>query len=118
MDEILINKTTTGDQEQPAIAGLSGLQFAVVWADRASGNIKGQLLGVNAVPSDNEFTVNFPRPPGTKRQLPTIIETSQGLVVAWIEQLPGAAPQLKLRTLNQIRFRDLKARSAPRKSNR
>jgi hypothetical protein len=101
MDEILINKTTTGDQEQPCIAGLSGLQFAVVWSDRATGNIKGQLLGVNAVPSDNEFTVNFPGMLGTKRQLPAIIETRQGLVAAWIEQAPGAPPQLKLRTLDQ-----------------
>ena len=47
MDEILINTTTAGDQEQPGVAGLSGPQFAVVWADRAGGNIKGQLLGVN-----------------------------------------------------------------------
>jgi hypothetical protein len=101
MDEILINKNTTGDQEQPGIAGFSGLQFAVVWADRGTGNIKGQLLGVNAVPSDNEFTVNFPGTPGTKRQLPTIIETRQGLVAAWIEQLPGAPPQVKLRTFDQ-----------------
>jgi hypothetical protein len=101
MDEILINKITTGNQDQPAIAGLRGVQFAVVWADHGTGNIKGQLLGVNAVPSDNEFTVNFPGTPGTKRQLPTIIETRQGLVAAWIEQLPGAAPQLKLRTLDQ-----------------
>ena len=101
MDEILINKTTMGDQEQPAIAGLTGLQFAIVWSDRATGNIKGQLHGVNAVPSTNEFIVNFPGPPGTKRQHPTIIETGVGLVAAWIEQLPGAAPQLKLRTLNE-----------------
>jgi hypothetical protein len=101
MDEILINKITTGNQDQPAIAGLRGVQFAVVWTDHGTGNIKGQLLGVNAVPSDNEFTVNFPGTPGTKRQLPTIIETRQGLVAAWIEQLPGAAPQLKLRTLDQ-----------------
>lgn len=100
MDEISINKTTTGDQEQPGIAGLSGLQFAVVWSDRTTGNIKGQLLGVNAVPSDKEFTVNFPGTLGTKRQLPAIIETGQGLVVAWIEQAPGATPQLKLRTFD------------------
>jgi hypothetical protein len=46
MDEVLINKTTTGDQEQPGIAGFGGPQFAVVWSDRATGNIKGQLLGV------------------------------------------------------------------------
>ena len=101
MDEILINKTTTGDQEQPSIAGLSGTQFAVVWADRPTGNIKGQMLGVNAAPSSSEFTVNFPGKPGTKRQLPTIIATQLGLAVAWIEQVPGAQPQLKLRTLDQ-----------------
>jgi hypothetical protein len=100
MDEVLINKTTAGDQEQPAIAGLGGTQFAVVWADRGTGNIKGQLLGVNAAPSGNEFTVNFPGTPGTKRQLPAIIETRLGLAVAWIEQAPGAAPQLKLRTFD------------------
>ncbi len=58
------------------------------------------MLGVNAAPSDNEFNVNFPGTPGTKRQLPAIIETAAGLVAAWIEQLPGAAPQVKLRTFD------------------
>jgi hypothetical protein len=101
MDEILINQTTAGDQDQPAVAGFRGLQYAVVWTDHATGNIKGLLLGVNAVPSDREFTVNFPGTPGTKRQLPTIIETRPRLVAAWIEQLPGAAPQVKLRTIDQ-----------------
>jgi hypothetical protein len=100
MDESLINTTTTGDQDQPGVAGLSGTQFAVVWADHGSGNIKGQMLGVNAAKSDKEFNVNFPGKPGTKRQLPTVIETGQGFVAAWIEQLPGAAPQLKLRTFD------------------
>ena len=60
MDEVTINRTTAGDQDQPGIAELSGFQFAVVWTDHATGNVKGQLLGINAVPSDNEFTVNFP----------------------------------------------------------
>jgi hypothetical protein len=101
MDESLINTTTAGDQEQPGVAGLRGIQFAVVWADRASGNIKGQMLGVNAAKSDKEFNVNFPGTPGTKRQLPAIIERNEGLVVAWIEQAPGTPPQVKLRTLDQ-----------------
>jgi hypothetical protein len=101
MDEVTINRTTAGDQDQPGVAGLSGFQFAVVWTDHATGNIKGQLLGLDAAPSDNEFIVNFPAPPGTKRQLPTIIETSQGLVVAWIEQLPGATAQVKVRTFDR-----------------
>jgi len=100
-DEILINKTTTGDQQQPGIAGLTGLQFAVAWADRDTGNIKGRLFGVNGVPSGDEFTVSFPGTPGTKRHLPTILETRRGLAAAWIEQPPGAPSQLKLRTLDQ-----------------
>ena len=98
MDESLINKTTAGNQDQPGVAGLRGIQFAVVWTDHDSGNIRGQLLGVNAAPSDNEFIVNFPGTPGTKRQLPAIIESGVGLVAAWIEQAPGAPAQLKLRT--------------------
>lgn len=101
MDEISINKTVTGDQDQPGVAGFLGTQFAVVWADRGTGNIKGRMFGVNGAPAGNEFAVNFPGTPGTKRQLPAIIETGTGLVAAWIEQAPGAPAQLKLRTLDQ-----------------
>src|SRR5882757_10024818 len=101
MDEITINTITAGDQDQPGVAGFRGTQFVAVWADHASGNIKGQLLGVNGAKTGKEFLVNFPATPGTKRQLPAIIETGLGFVVAWIEQLPGAAPQVKLRTFDQ-----------------
>jgi hypothetical protein len=100
MDEISINTTTAGNQDQPAAAALRGTQFAVVWADHGSGDIKGQMLGVKGAPSGSEFTVNFPGAPGTRRQLPAIIETSVGLVAAWIEQAAGAAAQLKLRTFD------------------
>jgi hypothetical protein len=100
MDESLINKTTTGDQDQPGVAGFRGTQFAVVWADHGTGDIKGRMLGVNAAPSGSEFIVNFPQAPGTKRQLPAIIETGVGLVVAWVEQVPDAAAQIKLRTFD------------------
>ncbi len=47
MDEFTINSTMSGDQDQPGVAGFRGTQFVVVWADHGSGNIKGQLLGVN-----------------------------------------------------------------------
>ncbi|HKS61920.1 MAG TPA: hypothetical protein VJT13_09505 [Xanthobacteraceae bacterium] len=99
-DEFLINTTTAGDQEQPAVAALGGTQFVAVWSDRASGTIKGQLLGVNGAKSSGEFTVNFPGKIGTKRTLPAVIETDLGFVVAWIEQEPSATPQLKLRTFD------------------
>lgn len=100
MDEISINTTTAGDQDQPSIAGFRGTQFAVVWADHGVGAIRGRMFGVNAAPSGDEFTVNFPGTPGTKRQLPAIVETRFGLAVAWIEQPPGAPAQLKLRTFD------------------
>jgi hypothetical protein len=100
MDEIPINTTAAGNQDQPSAAGFRGTQFAVVWADHGTGNIKGQMLGVNAAKTGDEFTVNFPGTAGTKRQLPAIIETGQGLVAAWIEQAPGALAQIKLRTLD------------------
>ncbi len=100
MDEFSINATTTGDQEQPGVAGLQGTQFVTVWADRASQDIKARLFGVNGAATSGEFNVNFPQKPGTKRQQPTVIETGQGFAVAWIEQLPAARPQLKLRTFD------------------
>ena len=117
MDEISINTNTTGDQDQPGVAGFRGTQFVVVWADRPSGSIKAQMLGVNGVKSDREFVVNFPAAPGTKRQLPAVIETAQGFVVAWIEQLPGAPWQLKLRTFDQDSLSGPEARSAARRSS-
>jgi len=100
MDEFLINRTTTGDQEQPGVAGLQGTQFVTVWADRGTQDIKARLFGVNGASSSGEFNVNFPQSPGTKRQLPAVIETGNGFAVAWIETLPGARPQLKLRTFD------------------
>lgn len=102
MDEIPINVDTTGDQDQPSVAGFRGTQFAAVWADRATGDIKGRMIGANGAPSGDAFTVNFPGVPGTRRQLPAILETDQGFVVAWTEQPPGPSQttpsQIKLRT--------------------
>jgi len=72
-----------------------------VWEDHSGENIKGRLFGVNGAAADNEFTVNFPAPPGTKRQLPKVIETNQGFAVTWIERPPSGPAQLKLRTFDQ-----------------
>ncbi|TMI98933.1 MAG: hypothetical protein E6G97_24415 [Alphaproteobacteria bacterium] len=101
MDEFLVNQTTPGNQSQPSVAGFRGTQFVAVWEDHSGETIKGRLFGVNGAPSDNEFTVNFPAPPGTKRQMPKVIETDQGFVVAWIERPPSGPAQLKLRTFDQ-----------------
>jgi hypothetical protein len=59
MDEVLINTATSGNQGQPAVAGFRETQFVVVWEDRGSGNIRGQMLGVNGAKSGSEFLVNF-----------------------------------------------------------
>jgi hypothetical protein len=100
MDEFLVNKTTAGDQDQPAVAGFSGTQFVAVWVDRTSGNIRGQMLGVNGAKTSSEFAINLPGAVGTKRTLPAAVEIDTGFVVAWIEQAPSAVPQLKLRTFD------------------
>ena len=89
MDEFLINTSTSGDQGQPSVAGFRGTQFVVVWEDRGSGNIRGQMLGVNGAKTGSEFLVNFPGEPGTRRQLPAVVECGLGFAVAWTEQVPG-----------------------------
>ncbi len=101
MDEFLINTNTAGDQAQPGVAGFRGTQFVTVWADHGTGDIKARMFGVNGVATGPEFLVSFPETPGTRRQLPAVIETAQGFAVAWIEQVPGGQPQLKLRTFDQ-----------------
>lgn len=100
MDEVLINTTTAGDQGQPAVCGLQGTQFVVAWEDRSDNTIKGQMFGTSGVKSSNEMLINLPTPPGPRRQLPAMVETGSGFVVAWTEQAGGSATapaQLKLR---------------------
>ena len=101
MDEILVNQTTAGSQDQPSVAGFRGTQFVAVWEDNGTANIKGRLFGANGAPTSNEFMVNFPGDPGTKRQLPKVIETGQGFAVTWNEQAPGGLFQVQLRTFDQ-----------------
>ena len=101
MDEIPINTSTAGNQDQPSVAGFRGTQFVAVWEDNGTDTIKGRLFGVNGAPTSNEFAVNFPGEPGTKRQLPKVAETGQGFAVTWNEQAPGGLFQVKLRTFDQ-----------------
>ena len=100
MDEFTLNSTTTGDQDQPSVAGLRGTQFVAVWRNASTQDIRGRLFGVNGIASSPEFNIALPQATGTKRQLPTVIETNFGFAVAWIEQLPGGAPQLKVRAFD------------------
>jgi hypothetical protein len=100
MDEILINTSTLGSQTQPALTGFRGTQFVAVWEDLNDGNIRGQMLSPDGTKTSNEFLVNVPDKPNTKRQRPAIVETPLGFAVAWNEQLPGGVPQLKLRAFD------------------
>src|ERR1041385_1187858 len=100
MDEFTVNSTTTGDQDQPSVAGLRGTQFTAVWRNAGTQEIRGRLFGVNGSPSSPEFNIALPQATGTKRQLPTVIEINLGFAVAWIEQLPGETPQLKVRVFD------------------
>ena len=102
MDEVLINTTTAGIQGQPAVCGLQGTQFVVVWEDRSDFTIKGQMFGAAGVRSSEQILINLPTPPGLRRQHPAIVEHGFGFAVAWTEQVsvghPASAPaQLKLR---------------------
>ena len=78
MDEILINTSTLGSQTQPAITGFRGTQFVAVWEDLNDGNIRGQMLSPDGTKTSNEFLVNVPDKPNTKRQRPAIVENSAG----------------------------------------
>src|ERR1043165_112050 len=100
MDEFTLNSTTTGDQDQPSVAGLRGTQFVAVWRNASTQDIRGRLFGVNGNPSSPEFNIALPQATGTKRQLPTVIEVSFGFAVEWIKQLPGGVPQLKVRSFD------------------
>ena len=58
------------------------------------------MLSPDGTKTSNEFLVNVPDKPNTKRQRPAIVETPLGFAVAWNEQLPGGVPQLKLRAFD------------------
>ena len=78
MDEILINTSTLGSQTQPSITGFRGAQFVAVSEDLNGGNIRGQMLSPDGTKTSNEFLVNVPDKPNTKRQRPAIVDNSAG----------------------------------------
>jgi Ca2+-binding RTX toxin-like protein len=64
-NEFLINKTTSKDQSQPAIAMLSDGRFVVSYsdgsaagADPSSAGVRAQIFNANGTKSGNEFLVN------------------------------------------------------------
>jgi Ca2+-binding RTX toxin-like protein len=58
--EILVNTTTTGNQNAPAIVGLSDGRFMIAWTDQSAGSwdINAQLYNADGTPSGSEFLVS------------------------------------------------------------
>ncbi|MER7705870.1 hypothetical protein ABTX81_23620 [Kitasatospora sp. NPDC097605] len=111
MGEILVNTTTAGIQQQPAVAGLLQSHYLVAWQDASAFSVKGQFLRADGVRFREEFVVNEPGPDpqNTDRRFPAAASTGTGPVVVWTELAvnpPGPRPHVKLQ-----RF-DLEARKA------
>jgi hypothetical protein len=106
MSEILINTSTAGVQQDPAIASFAGSLYLTVWTDRRDLTIKGQILDADGDKFRDEFVVNTPTPAGgnISRHLPAITTTGGGLVAVWIEKPlnPGLPrPHVKLQRFNR-----------------
>jgi Ca2+-binding RTX toxin-like protein len=58
--EILVNTTTSGNQNAPAIVGLSDGRFMIAWTDQSAGSwdINAQLYNGDGTPSGSEFLVS------------------------------------------------------------
>jgi Ca2+-binding RTX toxin-like protein len=59
--EILVNTTTSGNQNAPAVVGLSGGRFLIAWTDQSAGSawdITAQLYNADGTPSGSEFLVS------------------------------------------------------------
>lgn len=54
--ETLINQTTAGEQIAPAVTGLSGGGYVVVFENYSSGEIVSRLFGADGLPRGGDFT--------------------------------------------------------------
>ena len=89
MDEILINtEYPRGITTSPARPVFAARNSSYVWADRPDRQYQGPDARRERGQERHGVRRQLSRKaPGTKRQLPAVIETAQGFVVAWIEQL-------------------------------
>jgi hypothetical protein len=106
MSDILINSSTAGIQQDPAITGFAGSHFLAVWTDQRDLTVKGRILSADGEKIDNEFVVNEPTPAmgNISRHLPAITVAGGAPVVAWIEKplnLPPPSPHVKLRRFSR-----------------
>ena len=86
--EFLINTTTSGSQNTPAITALDAGRFVVSWSgDPWSGGnttLYGQIFADDGTPAGSEFLINTPA--RGRQSQPTIIGLADGrFVVAWTD---------------------------------
>ncbi|MGR3321927.1 MAG: Ig-like domain-containing protein [Pseudooceanicola sp.] len=89
--EILVNETTSGNQDQPDVAGLTGGGWVTVWdgTDSSGGGVFGRVYDANGNPGA-EFQVNLQD--SSTQRLPAVAALSNGnFVVTWESTTSGGA---------------------------
>lgn len=89
--EFVVNTTTTGDQQYPAITGLADGRFVMVWQDASQTGgdtslaaIRGQVFNADGSTSGSEFLVNTST--AFTQSQPAISELADGrLIVTWTD---------------------------------
>ena len=84
--EFLINTTTSSDQREPAVAGLSGGGFVVTWIsagqDGSSNGIYAQRFNNAGMAQGSEFLVNSAT--SGQQDVPNVLAlTTGGFVISW-----------------------------------
>ncbi|MEO0032096.1 MAG: hypothetical protein RIS94_1854 [Pseudomonadota bacterium] len=84
--EFLVNTSSAGEQDRPAVAGLADGGFIVTWHDFGvpNGDIKARTFAADGTAQGAEITVNAGEASGTSQRWPAIAVLSNGnYVVAW-----------------------------------
>jgi hypothetical protein len=85
-NEVLVNQTTTGDQQAPAVACVPDGGYVVVWESRGQDGddfgIAARRFDATGAPRDSEQPVNL-RTAGRQRGAAACADAAGGFVVAW-----------------------------------
>ncbi len=103
--EFLVNMTTTtGNQDEPAIAALDGGGFVIVFKDNhTAGDIRGQVFAANGAPVGTEFVVNTTIA-GTQTDAHVTGLTGGGFIVTWTDESGMGTPNFDGSAVRGQRF--------------